>query len=421
MKVFERIQEYLTGEEIQKETRARLKYVYGDEFHEGLVKEETDTVARYFKKDGYETPFVDFELLVDIFADLKLSYHESAQVLAFILNENAKLIESFSEDKLNAYVFAIHLGPLYSMQSIRNYKEKLSEYPSVIRKYIDKTGAFLPVDVTDSDKNTLKNIAFSLYDNQIDNILFFCKKKFEKSPRINTPKSIDNSPQIKIETMDNSPKKKETNSSQLTSKQLKKLYKEITKYLNADWKPCKYLSDEEIASLKMILDKVYMNLSKEEKDAKIAAIIELVYKSNHKFIKNKEIEEESKYLEKLDEIRFETFKNCEYEQITYDIALNIARTKDFAYPQIQADIIEQLTCIDECLEEIFNAKEKYEDLAGSSQQAEAYQNYLTIKFDNASLIKLCFSELYDILNNYSLIDDSFKRGRKKAVSNNNNN
>lgn len=337
---------------------------------------------------------------------MKLSYHESAQVLAFILNENAKLIESFSEDKLNAYVFAVHMGPLYSMQSIRDYKEKLSEYPSVIRKYIDEKGAFLPINITASDRDALKNIAFNLYDNQIDNILFFCQKKFEKSPRLNSS-----------EVMDNSPKKKEINSS-ITPRELKKHYKEITKYLNADWKPYKYLSDEEIEKLKILLEKVYTHLTEEEKDFKIATIIELIYRSNLELRKNKE---DGKHLEKLTEIRTEIFKDCEYEQITYDVALNIARTKDFAYPQIQTDIITQVTCIDESLEEILKAKESYENLAGSDAQAEAYQNYLTTKFDNVALIKLCFSELYDILNNYSLIEDSFTRGRKKANSNFNDN
>ena len=407
MNAFEKIQEYLTGKEIQEETRTRLKHVYGDEFHEGLVKEETDVVARYFKKDGYETPFIDFELLVDICRDLNLSYHETAQVLAFILNENAKLIETFSEDKLNAYVFSLHLGPLYSMQSIRECKGKLSEYPSIIRKYIDKTGTFLPVDVTISDKDTLKNIAFSLYDNQIDTILFFCQKKFEKMSKHSSTSMVKGSS-----------KNREDKKPEITSRELKKLYKELAEYLNADWKPYKYLSEEEIEIVKRALEKVYMHFPEEEKNSKIEAIIDSIYTLNLKLSKN---EEESKRLENLSKIRTEIFKDCKYDQITYDIAFNIARTKDFPYPQIQNDIINQLSCIDEALEEILNAKEKYELLAGSNEQTEAYQNYIEIKFNNTTLIKLCFSELYDILNNYSLIENSFGKSRKKPDFNSNNN
>lgn len=383
MEVLQRIQEYIAGEEIQNETRNRLKLIHGDNFTEDMVKEETDAVTQYFKKDDYQTLFVDFELLLSVFEDLKLNYRESAKVLAFILNENAKFIKGLNDRELYSYAFVSRIDAFFDVNNVRKYQNLLKEYPTMIRKYISDNGDILPVMVTSTDKENLKNMYFNLSDSQIDNILFFCQKKYEKSSKnnaISTSERVDD----KVIAL-----------SKMTSKDLKKLYKELSKYLNAEWKPFKYLAPEEIAELKAILEKVYVTLSEEEKNSKINAILKLVAKANHNFSVENELENKIKHQEEIEQLKSLVFK--EHECITYDIALNIIRRKDFSFPLIQNDLKERIDCIDALLEELL--------LLDESNAA--------VREENMILINIYFSELYDILNNYSLIENSVVRKREK--------
>lgn len=152
MEVLQRIQEYVAGEEIQNETRNRLKIIHGYNFTEVMVKEETDAVTQYFKKDDYQTLFVDFELLLSVFEDLKLNYRESAKVLAFVLNQNAKFITGLSDGELSSYAFVSRFDAFFDINNVRKYQNLLKEYPTTIRKYISENGEILPVMVTLADK-----------------------------------------------------------------------------------------------------------------------------------------------------------------------------------------------------------------------------------------------------------------------------
>lgn len=387
MEVLQRIQEYVAGEEIQNETRNRLKLIHGDNFTEDMVKVETDAVTQYFKKDVYQTLFVDFELLLSVFEDLKLNYRESAKVLAFVLNQNAKFITGLSDGELSSYAFVSRFDAFFDINNVRKYQNLLKEYPTTIRKYISENGEILPVMVTLADKECLKNMYFNLSDSQIDNILFFCQKKYEKKVKTNIV-SISETVDDKVIVL---PK--------TTSKDLKKLYKDLSEYLNAEWKPFKYLASEEINDLKDILEKVYINLSEEEKNSKINAILKLVAKANHNFSVENELENKIIHQEKIEQLKSLVFK--EYECITYDIALNIIRRKDFSFPLIQNDLKERIDCIDALLEEML--------LLDESNAA--------LREENMILINIYFSELYDILNNYSLIENSVVRKRdRKNVS-----
>ena len=168
----------------------------------------------------------------------------------------------------------------------------------------------------------------------------------------------------------------------------------------------KYLTEEDIVEVFRILE----NLKAEN----LENIKLEINKQNEKLLKIKKederLQEEGEFLEKFEEIKLECLK--EHELLSYDYAKQILVNKDFIYPAIQEDIQIQIDDIDSILNEILKAKEEINEADEPLKQI-ANWSYTKTKSDLIELMSLSFFELYEILNNYALIEEPYKLERKK--------
>ena len=392
MQVLEKVREYICSKENKMLAREDLKEIYGSDFVEEILDKETNYLCSFFDEEkDYEVPFNDFVLLSRIFYNTKLNYREMGSVLSFVLNKNAKLIEHLDKDKLVSYTFTANGNPLNSEEEKQRVIKKFAIAPSIIRNYIDEDGHFIPVDVNEIDKQILKDLIFVLSDKQIETILFFCKKKYDE---LHKPEFI-----IKPVVINKEEDK-------INLKEAKILRKKLSSYIDDSGKLIKYLTEEDIIEVFRILE----NLKAEN----LENIKLEINKQNEKLLKIKKederLQEEGEFLEKFEEIKLECLK--EHELLSYDYAKQILVNKDFIYPAIQEDIQIQIDDIDSILNEILKAKEEINEADEPLKQI-ANWSYTKTKSDLIELMSLSFFELYEILNNYALIEEPYKLERKK--------
>lgn len=392
MEVLKKIREYICSKENVMLAQEDIKEIYGKNFVEKIVEEEINHLCGFFDNDkSYTVPYNDFVLLSRIFDILKLNYREMGQVLAFVLNQNAKLIEGLSEEQLISQTFLANNEPIEDEKVREEVIEKFKISPSIIRKYINEDGSFNPIETNEIDIAYLKNLIFIMSKKQIETILFFCKKEYDERHK----QEFVIRPKIVIEE-----EKDKTN-----PKEVKILRKKLLNYLDNSGKLIKILNEGEILDVFSILEKLKFHELEEWKKE--------IIKQNQKLInikaEDERLEEEAILLEKLSEIRLECLN--EHELLTYDYAMQILFDKNFAYPVIKDDIRAQINDIDELLHEILNLKEETEDADESLIQLAKW-TYEKSKNDLIELMSLSFHELYEILNNYALIEKPFKLERK---------
>lgn len=392
MEVLKKIQEYICSKENVMLAQEDLKEIYGKNFVEKIVEEEVNYLCSFFDEDkSYEVPYNDFVLLSRIFDILKLNYREMGQVLAFVLNQNAKLIESLSDEQLISQTFLANGEPINDEKQRDSVIERFKISPNIIRKYINEDGSFNPLETNEIDIAYLKTLIFVLSNKQIDTILFFCNKEYDerhKSEFVVKPKIVV-----------------EDNKEPKNYKEIKLLERKLLSYIDNSGNLTKILTDEELEEVFSILEKLMLNDLEKRKQE--------ILKQNQKLIdikaEDKRLEEEAILLEKLSEIRLECLN--EHELLTYDYAIQILNDKNFAYPVIQEDIRTQIDDINEILNEILSLKEETEDIDESLIQLVKW-SYEKSKNDLIELMSLSFHELYEILNNYALIEKPFKLERK---------
>lgn len=392
MQALEKIKEYICSKENKMLAREDLKEIYGSDFVERILDNEMNHLCSFFEEDKeYEVPFNDFVLLSRIFYNTKLNYREMGSVISFVLNKNAKLIESLDKNKLVSYTFTANGNPLNSEEEKQRVIEKFAIAPSIIRNYINEDGHFIPVDANEIDKQILKDLIFVLSDKQIETILFFCKKEYDE---LHKPEFIIKPVVINKEE------------DRINLKEAKILRKKLSSYIDDSGKLIKYLTEEDIIEVFRILE----NLKVEN----LENIKLEMNKQNAKLLKirkeDERLQKEGEFLEKFEEIKLECLK--EHELLSYDYAKQILVNKDFLYPAIQEDIQIQINDIDSILNEILNAKEEIQETDESLKQI-ANWSYTKTKNDLIELMSLSFFELYEILNNYALIEEPYKLERKK--------
>lgn len=392
MEVLKKIQEYICSKENVMLAQEDLKEIYGKNFVEKIVEEEVNYLCSFFDEEkSYEVPYNDFVLLSRIFDILKLNYREMGQVLAFVLNQNAKLIESLSDEQLISQTFLANGEPINDEKQRDSVIERFKISPNIIRKYINEDSLFNPLETNEIDIAYLKTLIFVMSKKQIETILFFCNKEYDERHK---PEFVVK-PKIVVE--DNKEPK--------NNKEIKLLERKLLSYIDNSGNLTKILTDEELEEVFSILEKLMLNDLEKRKQE--------IIKQNQKLIdikaEDKRLEEEAILLEKLSEIRLECLN--EHELLTYDYAIQILNDKNFAYPVIQEDIRTQINDINEILNEILILKEETEDIDESLIQLVKW-SYEKSKNDLIELMSLNFHELYEILNNYALIEKPFKLERK---------
>ncbi len=382
MKSLEIIKDYICSKENIMLTRQDIQEIYGKEFVENILEEETRHLCDFFEEGKeYKVPFNDFVLLSMIFNRTKMNYRDMSSALAFVLNKNAKLIESLSEEKLVSYTFLANGMPINNEEEKEMVIQKFKIAPSIIRKYINEEGKFLPVNIEEIDKEQLNNLIFILSEEQINMILFFCQKEYDKQ---NKSKFI-----IKEMILN------EKNEEQLNLKEARKLRKELSNFIDNRNKLIRYLNEEELNELFNILELLKVD---DLDNLKISII-----NQNNKLLRIKDekenLQKEAELLEKFEEIKLECLN--EHELLSYDYAMQILRSNNFRYIRIKEDIEVQINDINTILNEIITLKDK-SDL-----------DYEKNKANLIDLMSLSFYELYEILDNYHLIENSYTLERKK--------
>lgn len=398
-KALEEIRNYINGSEFRRFATKYLFKEYGENYTSKILEDRISIYLRFFSDEAdYNIPYLGYNSsMISFFHALKLNYRQKGLVLAYTLNKNAKLIENSSYKDLKSFALA-HYEDCFNEKCTIDDLVRLFQFaPKIIRRYIDEKGDFKPLMVLDGDKDLLKKTPFLLTDEQIENILYFNKRKYDEliSQQLQNP-TIVASKHSKV---------KEENP--VDYKSLNPLYKNLKLYLDEKGNVLDTISDEECDDLLGLVEN--LNWSKKR--------IKEIHIQVNKLKKLHEEEREQEYLKKLEELKDEIF--TEEESKTYELFVSLVQEKYFS-SLFEKSVIDIIRNIDETLKEILKSKIKFDSLMEDYKYKgilinvnEEIKKYENLKEEDIELIKLYFAELNEISNECSLSEITFIRGRKK--------
>lgn len=320
-----------------------------------------NNLKNHFSDEEPNSLFLLFPTLDILTSVFKFSYSEQAVLTAYVLSRNLTYLSDLTEEKIKSGIDSIK-GYYPVTNSDEELTIKMKQSRDIISCYINEQGEILAVNISEIDVAALKSTIFLLSEAQISNLLFFCKKKYDKCQKSN----ILQKHEVTLEKT-------------AMAKTMKRSYINIKKYLDNDGKVKRILTNEEITELVSMLKSLGY---KEEFIARVLKESSML--NNEAALKEK--------TEKLEHVKMHIF--TEKERSMYLEALLILEDSNKIYVSMQKQIQKHL-------EDINSFLNGYSDVSDEE------------KMELEELIHLAFGELNEIIENVHLIENGIKLSRNK--------